>query len=144
MKHKGSFSEYENQRNKELASAYRQLLHSASFISMPDIYAQLVLQPCSRLWVSEERAAIVVSSMMRGFSIQHMTPNKQAMYRELLRRVTLLQRNNPHASIYELAFTAVHQPATQFYLTPGSAKVIIHKIKTQWYEKRKRKLRHLF
>lgn len=144
MKHIGSHFEYENERNHDLFNTYRRLLRDCRHIHMPTLFTTLVQQPASRFWVSEERAAIVIADMMRGRPISHMRLSRQEMYHEIYKRVLLLRRTNPCATIYELVFNVVHQPAPQFYLTPGSAKVIIHKIKTKWYEKRRLKHSHSF
>lgn len=143
MKHRGAKFEHEDERNDELMTAYHSLMEKAEYISMPDIYRSVAEQPSSRFWVSEERAAIVVSSMMKGNKLERMNPNKREMFCEIYRRCMSLKQQFPSMTPYELCFRVVRQPAPKFYLTPGSAKVIICKAKQKWYEERKRKLRHL-
>ena len=144
MKPRGTKFEYEDERNRDLMRVYRQCIESTDFISMPAIYEQVVSLPAERFWVSEERAAIVIASMMKGDNLERMRPNKREMFQEIYQRAMKLKEENPAMSIFDLAFATVRQPAPKFYLTPGSAKVIICKVKKQWYEERKRKLRHLF
>lgn len=145
MKPHGSHFEYEELRNDDIMNAYHELVTSADFICMPDIYRQVVDMPSKRFWVSEERAAIVISAMMRGESLDNMRPLKREMYNEIYRRVIKLREENPEAPISRLVATVVEQPAPKFYLTPGSAKVLICKIRKEWYYQRtKRRLRHLF
>lgn len=129
MKHSGCTFEYERERNHDLMRAYREAIAECKVIHMPDIFRAVVNKASARFWVSEERAAIVVSHMMRGGSLSDMRPLKQEMFREIYRRVMALKEQNPDMSINQLAFFAVKQRAPKFYLTPGSAKVIICKIK---------------
>jgi len=144
MKPHGSKFEYEQERDKDLMRAYHLLIEKTDFISMPLIYEEIVNMPSARFWVSEGRAAIVIASMMRGDRLSSMRPNKREMFREIYRRAMKLKKEKPWLSLFDIAFNVVKQPAPKFYLTPGSAKVIICKAKRKWYEERKRKLRHLF
>ena len=139
MKNFGSTFEYERQRNDDLMRAYREELATCAFIKMPELLEKVVNKPSKRFWVSEERAAIVLSAMMRGDKLKNMRPLKREMFNEIYRRAMELSRQQPGMPVYQLAFNVVRQPAPKFYLTPGSAKVIISKIKRQWYQKRKRK-----
>ena len=144
MKNKGSIFYYDDARNKDLIRVYKQLVCESRQIYLPEICRKLVNMPSERFWVSEERASIVISDMLKGRSIEKMTPNKREMYEEIYRRVQELRKDNPGATVYELVSQVVEGPAPKFYLTPKSAKVIISKIKSEWYERRKRKYRHLF
>lgn len=145
MKPHGSHYEYEEQRNDNLMECYHELLTSAQFVRMPDIYSKVVNMPSRRFWVSEERAAIVVSAMMRGDSLDRMRPLKREMYNEIYSRAMELRDKHPKMPISQLVAQVVEQPAPKFYLTPGSAKVLICKIRKEWYYQRtKRRLRHLF
>ena len=143
MKPHGSKFEYGHERDTDLLRAYRQLIISAEYISMPLIYESVVMMPSSRFWVSEERAAIVIAAMMKGDKLLSMRPNKREMFVEIYRRAMTLKKECPQLSVLDVAFKVVRQPAPKFYLTPGSAKVIICKAKKEWYEERKRRLRHL-
>ena len=136
MKYHGSKFEYEQQRDEDLMRAYRQALHESSHIHMPDIFRKVVAMPSSRFWVSEERAAVVISAMMRGVTFPNMNPTKRKMFQEIYNRVVCLRDRQPCLSVYELTFEVVRQQAPQFYLTPGSAKVIISKIKKRKREKK--------
>lgn len=146
MKPYGSNVEYENERNDELMAAYHKLMDEADCICMEKIYKDVVNLPASRFWVSEERAAIVISAMMRGERLKDIVKRrpKQEMFMEIYRRAMAIKKSNPSLSAYDLAFKVVRQPAPKFYMTPGYARLIIFLHKKQWYEERKRKLRHLF
>lgn len=140
----GAYFEYEEARNKDLMRAFRKVKDAYPSASLHEIYKRVVEQPSERFWVSEERASIVISSMTKGETLENMHSTKREMYYEIYSRVLEMRKSRPEDSIYDLTFDAVNSPAPKFYLTPGSAKVIIHKIKHEWYEERKRKLRHLF
>lgn len=145
MKPHGSHFEYEDQRNDDLMTVYHNLLVEAQHVCMPDIYERAAASPSRRFWVSEERAAIVVSAMMRGDRLTNMRPLKREMYTEIYNRVMELRQQQPDLPISQLVATVVEQPAPKFYLTPGSAKVLICKIRKEWYYQRtKRRLRHCF
>lgn len=144
MKNIGSIFEYEDARNQDLMRAYKHLMSTTRNIKMSEIYRQVVDMPSQRFWVSEERAAIVVSNMLKGRSIDQMRPNKREMFHEICARVRELQKERPDETVYNLVFDVVGSPAPNFYLTPKTAKVIISRIKAEWYEKKKRKYRHLF
>lgn len=143
MKHIGSKCEYAEERNNDLMRAYIEELESCDNIVLPQVFSRVVNKPSKRFWVSAERAAIVVSSMMRGNSLNTMQyTTRREMFFEIYRRVSELKEKYPEKSIYELTCQVVLEPAPKFYLTAGSAKVIIHRTKKRWYEKRMQRLRH--
>lgn len=143
MKHRGCVCDFADERDKDLLRSYRKLLEESGVISS-EIYVKLVDMPSARFWVSEERAAIVVASMMNGDKLTNQRQNKREMYQEIYRRVMLLKRKKTELSLYELVSEVVRQPAPKFYITPGSAEVYICYAKKKWYEERRKKLRHLF
>lgn len=125
--------------------AYHELIKSAQYILMPEIYRKVVDMPTRRFWISESRAAIVISAMMKGDTLENMGPLKREMYNEIYSRVIKLREKKPDLPIIQLVEMVVEQPAPKFYLTPGSAKVLICKIRKEWYFRRtKRRLRHCF
>lgn len=129
MRQKQSKNECEQERNSELMRCYRQLLYSSKQIRRKEIFSKLVNMPCSRFWVSEFRAAIVLSDMFNGKDISGMRPNSQQMYNEIFRRACKLREQHPDMTYFLLAFHVVNQPAPCFYLTTNSAEAIISRIK---------------
>ena len=145
MKHRGNNFYYEDLRNRDLMRAYRTLCEQHKTMRLQEVYKKVVNMPSERFWVSEERAAIVMSAMRDGKSLLEVGVSARArmeMYEEIFARFCVLQEERPDASIYDLVSEIVAGPAPKFYLTPSSAKVIINKIEKGWYEQRKRKLRH--
>lgn len=142
MKHKGSTMEYSEERINDLMRAYDEYISSCDYIRMPDVYMNIVNMPSRRFWVSDIRAALVVSAIMRGEAdLDGMWPLKKEMYLEIHRRVVELGKENPGMSISELCSIVVTQPAPKFYLTPGSAKMMVCKARKRWIEEKWKKLR---
>ena len=96
-------------------------------IRLPKVLRETVQSPSKRFWVSEERAIIVVMQMMAGNNLDRMQPMRKAMYEEIYRRTMKMKMMNPEMTFTEIVSLVIEQPAPCFYLTPGSAKVIIHK-----------------
>ena len=77
MKYYGSILDFTQERNQELMRVYQEELSKAGYIVMPKIFEQVANSPCSRFWVSEERAAIVISTLLAGKVIPNMRKNKK-------------------------------------------------------------------
>ena len=144
MKPHGSKFEYEKERDLDLLKNFRDLVVQSKFINILEICEKLVNMPSQRFWVSEERAAIVLSAMMKGDRLEKMRPTKREMFGEIYRRAMELKRDNPNMTIFELAFNVVRQPAPKFYVTPKSAKYLILCAKKRCYEETRKRLRHAF
>lgn len=144
MKHIGSKFEYEKERNEDLMRTYEEYVIKGGYINMRDIFREVIKHQASRFWVSEERAAIVIGKMLKGDKLLNMRKTKREMFREIFVRVQAIRIESPGITIHESVSEAIRQPAPKFYLTEGSAKVIIYKIKKAWYEKRKEKLKFMF
>lgn len=137
MKNFGSVFEYEQERNNNLLRLYHQLISEVKFICSEEIYRKMADSPSDRFWVSEERALIVVLQIMKGDTLLGMGKNKRDMFFEIYRRATIMKQKYPTLSFTKIMFKVVRQPAPKFYLTEGSIKVIISKIKSKWYERRR-------
>ncbi len=127
MKRKGSTSDFIPQRNRELTARFRELLATAEGVPLRDMFGMAARQPCSRFWVAEERAAEVVSAILRGGDTSSFLPQKKRMYEEICRRVEAYRRRHPEATLADAAHAVVNGGAPEFYLTPDSAMVIIYK-----------------
>lgn len=134
MKYFGSILEFTRARNIDLMRAYREKLAEASIIVMPVIFELVAESPASRFWVSEERAAIVISTMAAGKPMPRMRRNKREMFKEIYRRFIIMKQEFPDKSVYELVTNIVNQPAPKFYLTPRTVGEFIYRIKNGWYD----------
>lgn len=135
MKYFGSILDFTRERNNELMRVYREKIAEASIIIMPVVFAAVAESPASRFWVSEERAAIVISAMAAGKPMPRMRSNKREMFGEIYRRYLAMREERPGKSAYELVAEIVNQPAPKFYLTPRTVGEVIYRIKNGWYEK---------
>lgn len=136
MKHHGNLSHFIYMRNRELYKAYRHAIaNTKAHISLHEICRTAANTPCPRFWVSEERAAIVISNIYKGqYILDNMRPLTREMYIEIFRRVDSLRTSQPDATLYDLVFQVVNSPAPKFYLTPESVAVIICHIKKGRYK----------
>lgn len=129
MKKKGTISQLQHERDDDLMRAFQNELAGRPHILLPEVLNAVVSSPSKRFWVTSERAAIVIYNMMKGDELEHMRPLKRKMFREIYRRVMKLKANYPQLSIPILTEQVVAEPAPEFYITPGSAKVIISRIR---------------
>ena len=132
MKHFGTKFEYTDMRDEALMSTYRRLMASEKYIRLPELLEKGVNSPSKRFWVSEERAAIVLSQMFKGDLLENMSEMKREMFMDLYEVAKVIRSNNPGMSMADIAFHATRQPARKFYIKAASAKVIIHRIKKKW------------
>ena len=96
--------EYSKERMDDLMRAYDEYISSCDYIRMSEVYKIIVNMPSRRFWVSDIRAALIIS---------------------------------------ELCAKVIAQPAPKFYLTPGSAKVMVCKARKQWIQEKWKRLRLL-
>ena len=138
MKYRGCILEFTDERNKELMRAFRNAISQRNFIDISEISESIVNMPCSRFWVSEERALVVVTKLIKGKPVlDSMRPTKRELFTEIHNRVIALQQKHPDATLTELISKVVNSPAPKFYMRPRCAMEIIYKIKKGFYEKRK-------
>ena len=139
MKYFGSILEFTNERNNDIMRVYKQKLHEADFIVMPDIFKLVAESPAKRFYVSEERAAVVVAAMEAKKPLKNMRQNRREMFQEIYRRYCELRKTQPQKNIYQLVAQVVYQPAPKFYMTPRTMGELIYRIKNGWYEKQQDK-----
>lgn len=135
MKPFGSVLAFTRQRNAALLKAYREQISAAGFIRLNEIGEKIVNSPSPRFWVSEERATVVVSAIMRGKPIlETMRPTKREMFAEIHRRVVALKSEHPDWRLCRLVFKVVNSPAPKFYMEVSSALERLFKIRNGWYD----------
>lgn len=135
MKSFGSVLAFTRERNAALLKAYRHYVDSASFVSLNEIGVKIVNSPSPRFWVSEERAAAIVSAIMRGKPVLNsMRPSKREMFEEIYRRVLALKKIHPDWHLCRLVFDVVNSPAPKFYMEPSSALERLFKIRNGYYD----------
>lgn len=125
MKHIGSSFPYKKERECELLCAFKRELANSKHIVMNSILQRVVNSPCSKFWVTEERAAIVISNMLCGKAI-FATDSKREMFTELLKRYKEERKKRKTEPISRIVFDIVNSPAPKFYLSISQAKIIIN------------------
>lgn len=136
MKSFGSVLAFTRERNAALLKAYREQINVVRRVRLNEIGERIVLSPAPRFWVSEERAAAVVSAIMRGKPVlETMRPTKREMFEEIHRRVVELKELHPDWSLCLLVFKVVNSPAPKFYMEASSALERLFKIRNGWYDK---------
>lgn len=135
MKSFGSVLDFTRERNAALLKAYREQVDAASFVRLNEIGEKIVNSPSPRFWVSEERAAAVVSAIMRGKPVlETMRPTRREMFEEIHRRVVALKEQHPDWHLCQLVFKVVNSPAPKFYMEVSSALERLFKIRKGWYD----------
>lgn len=138
MKKRGSTSDFIAQRNRELLRCFRYVLETSRGVALRDMFGMAARMPASRFWVSEVRAAEVISRMLKGeCQDPKQCEQKRRMYDEIFRRVVDWRRLNPGHPLSDAVFHAVNSPASEFYLTDASAKVIIYAARRSGKRERK-------
>lgn len=139
MKYQGCILAFTHQRNNELIRAFRKAIDGRTFIDIAEVSEVVVNTPCSRFWVSEERATVVVAAIIKGKPVlESMRPTKREMFLEIYNRVIALKNSRPNTPLFDLVMDVVNSPAPKFYMRPRCAMEIIYKIKKGFYEKHKR------
>lgn len=139
MKHFGNTCHFQQARNADLMRAYNEEINGRKHIFLPDVFREVVKKQSARFWVSERRAAIVLSRLFNGDELAEMRPLKRRMFKEIFRRAKKMRANYPQLTMLQIAEHVVQQPAPEFYITPGSAKVIVSKIRKRQRKENKRK-----
>lgn len=129
MKKIGNVCDYINDRDKELYHRYREAIATAQTIKLDDILLSVIHSRTSRLWLSENRAAEIIKSFIRADGKFKPNPKRAEIYNEVWRRYRRLRSKRPNDAFSDIVFDVVNSPADSFYLTIGSAKVIICKIR---------------
>lgn len=139
MKTKGSTFLYEEERNEDLMRCFQEKASNNSMLVISDVFNEVVNSPSSRFWVSERRAAVVVSDLIRGRdALRGMKPQKKEMYMEIFRRTLERIKEGTKETLFEIVSSIVCSPAPKFYLTPDSAKIIYYRCRNAWYDRKRR------
>lgn len=145
MKHKGASVDYSEQRDDELMRAFDTYMEQCAPNEQHLVYERIVDMPCSRFWVSDKRASVVVCKMIRGEEdLSKAIQTKREMFIEIYNRVMKLKEENPKETIISLCAKVVMQPAPRFYLTAGTAIVLVSRARKRWNKKMCQRLQRYF
>lgn len=140
MKYKNSVCEFREERDADLLRVFRKLWASGDTTDLRELASRIAKSPSKRFWISEERADVVISNMLRGNRQHCMSENKRRMFTEIFRRYVEARKANPSASKKELLLHICNSEAPEFYMTPGTVIVLLHKARKREREKWKRRL----
>lgn len=135
--------EYRDDRSRELLEVFNRELGTRLFEPVQSVLCRVVNMPSSRFWVSEERAARVVSAMLRGKGGGVRSALRREMYEEIARRCASLREEHPDWSVSTCVWHVVSRPAPKFYLSVESAHTLIINARKQCIEERMQRLQHL-
>ena len=126
---------WKEEMKDELMRIYREVSQSGFCSNQQEAYELTITHPAPRYYVDARWAHQRLSPMLRGdrSGLEKINPLTREMYENLFDTVLRLAQNERYwgCSTYELIRNAIMQPAPRFYLTPGSAKVILSRIRSR-------------
>jgi chemotaxis protein CheY-P-specific phosphatase CheC len=122
--------------------AYHEEMSKKEISSFEDVINRVIQHPCKRFWVSEYRAANIISKMIKGERLENMSEIKREMFNEIYNRY--LSSKSKYSTLIDAMFDIINSPAPKFYMSPVTATIYICKIKKSWYKSRMKKLHGLF
>lgn len=126
MKKRNSTSEFNAHRNTVLLENFRSAIANQSRIETVKAFQTAADMPAPRFWVSEQRAAVVISKMLAGEPLPEGTfEKKREMYEELCARVKEMRALEPDRTISSLVMEAVNSPAPSSYMSWQRAQALI-------------------
>lgn len=122
MRKKGNILEFAQERRDEIVAAIRAEGACADRFDLLLACRRAVARQASRFWVSEERAARVVSALSKGCgAIEGMDGAKRRMYEEIWRRVEALRPGREGEPLVSLVREVVYEPAPEHYVSAVTA-----------------------
>lgn len=127
MRKINSTAEFEAVRRRFLLENFRDVIARQSQISLKRAFRDTAERPAPRFWVSEDRAALIVSKMMADEScVEGMYEEKKEMYREIYRRFCKIRRQSPARPVADIIFDIVNGEAPRSYLSWQRVKTIVY------------------
>lgn len=128
---KGKFA-LQQEKEQDLEEALRNIYSNCrGRIHYKELSRRLATHPSRRFWVSAETAYVVIKRMLAGATLEAMRDTKRNMYMEIYRRVCKMREENPDKELEDIVDEVVEQPAPSFYITNGTAYVLITRIKRE-------------
>lgn len=128
MKHKGSKSDFIEDRNLELMRVFKEELMSPTVRNTREALRNIVDRKASRFYVSEMRVKDVLRHYRCHGCFPRMGSLRHSMFSELEKRYRQLRQVRPQLSEDDAIYAVVNSEAPSFYLTPGSLRTIIYKL----------------
>lgn len=125
MKHVGCVTNFKTERGKALYKAFVEEMGECKGLTINELCIRVSTKPSPRFWVSEERAAVVVSRIFKGDLLIEMSKQKREMFFEIAEKVGDVLKHHKGMSINEACIKVVNGKASRFHLTPMTIKVLI-------------------
>lgn len=140
MSTKGRKYESIDERNQCLWEAYKLVLHRAPApLKTSDIYRMAVNMPCPQFWISSEQAAKIISAIeRRRINIDSLSVTRKDMIEMIMYRVGEMRKESPGMPLRQCIEEVVYSPAPRFFLTPKSAKTILHRYRSPFRNRPRR------
>lgn len=128
MRKPGSTLYFTKERRQDILNAFHNIIAQSPHINIRQISHAVALAGASRFWISEERAAMVISRLQRGLPVPGpLRPLRQKMFHDLFNSYLNIRKSNPRLPFAMAVHLAVNSPAPQFYLAPESIARIIYR-----------------
>lgn len=126
MKHKGSISDYVEERNAKLQEIFRREFFNKEHATTEDVIAYVSQCGAPRFYVSEQRARAVLRKRRRTGEWPEMQDRRRSMFEELWERYKKMEIECPGEREEDIIFAIVNSPAPSFYLSPKSVRTLIY------------------
>ncbi len=129
MSTKGRTKEYKDERDRSLLEAYHKTLAETAYpIKLSNVYEEVVKQPSPQFWISSEQAIKIISDIKRGVKdLSTMRHEYASMITTIMERMEQIRENNPELSDKLLVERVIYDQAPCYFITPKSAKTLIHR-----------------
>lgn len=143
MKYPGCILEFTHDRNADILRVLRTLRLDKDVLShgVSELAHRIAESPSARFWISEDRATVIISAMLKGKPLPPARQCRREMYEEIYRRVVELREKRPDAQLQDLVTEVVNQPAPKFYLTPNTIARYIYRVNSNWYDRQPNRYR---
>ena len=125
MKKKGCKCDYIKERNENLKREFLARL-GKNGRNISQVIESLSPVSADRFYINEERATEEIKRLRNKEKMKTANPRRQAMIREIKKRVDMMMDRNPQLSLKEAVCRVVNSPAPAFYLTPGTIRTIVY------------------
>lgn len=134
-------NEYHEERDKDLWHTYQQVCEQQQHSTDMEAVRRSVQHEAPRFYVSDERAARVLSWIAGGDArMERMVPKRREMFHEIYRRTMALRAQEPDCALVELVRRVVCGRAPEYYLTPQSGYMILRQMRRRRRIERMRQL----
>jgi hypothetical protein len=127
VRHKGSISEVQVERNRLLLKMFNDIKKECRHASAYDICQEISLMPAPRYYMSEERGYVVYLQWIMYGDIEVVSPHKKLLYLDFVRRCDEHPRNG--LGMKDIVFEVLQQPAIILGVSTKHIMKIIHNSK---------------